>query len=156
MGKHLTLYLNNIHLTKQLITVKKIKRKDIFTEDSKMKKLILVSMIAVTAMGMIGCGEDDSFDAAVTWQNESGTDVQDIRWVDENSVANARWDETVPNTDTSEQKIVTLETGRGECLDTAASPQEYEIEINGGSQSYTLTEGAAETLRITNIATKKK
>lgn len=121
-----------------------------------MKKFILISIIAVAAMGMIGCGEEDSFDAAVTWKNESGSEVQDIRWVDENSVANARWDETVPDDDTSEQKTVTLETGRGECLDTAATPQEYEIEINGGSQSYTLAEGAAQTLRITNIQLKKK
>ncbi len=119
-----------------------------------MKKLILVSMIAVAAMGMPGCGEDDNFDAAVTWQNESGTELQDIRWVDENSVANARWDETVPNNDTSEQKIVTLETGKGECLDTAATPQEYEIEINDGYTSYTLAEGATQTLRITGLGKK--
>jgi hypothetical protein len=40
------------------LTVQKTKIKDIFTEDSKMKKFILISIIAVAAMGMIGCGEE--------------------------------------------------------------------------------------------------
>jgi len=161
MGKHLTLYLNNIHLTKQLITVKKIKRKDIFTEDSKMKKLIFISMIAVAAMGMIGCGEDDGTKADLRWNNESGGGVYDVKWVSSGTV-NQSWsgDLTDNNTDTdvSDFKGITSLTGQGECLDvddrtTGSEGTPYDISIDG-ALSHTVAENATETLNISGISAK--
>ena len=158
MGKHLTLYLNNIHLTKQLITVKKIKRKDIFTEDSNMKKFILISMIAVAAMGIIDCGEDDGSKADLRWYNDSNANLKDIVWTSSGKV-DQTW-EGVTNDDTATTyKGIDSLAGDGDCVLEDGNPATISLSAGDGvvtasSSSAVIQENAAATLNITGYTKK--
>jgi len=63
-------------------------------EDLKMKKLILISMIAIAALGVIGCGEDDESKADLKWTNTTTSDLKDIVWTSGGKVDQA-WAGTI-------------------------------------------------------------
>lgn len=46
-----------------------------------MKRFILVSMIALAAAGITGCGDDDGTKADLSWKNDTADKVSEIVWV---------------------------------------------------------------------------
>lgn len=124
-----------------------------------MKKFILISIIAVAAMGMIGCGEDDGTKADIRWTNSVGTGeaVYDIQWAGSKSIqtwnpgaANALADNA-----TNDFKGVEDLTGEGSCLDlSTGGDNTINIEGDPDGGSYTIPENSATTLVIDNLAKK--
>lgn len=120
-----------------------------------MKKYLMALSLVIIAFGFTGC-KDDSFKSAnVNWVNDptSPAAVKNITWETVSGVPNQIWTTTVPKNGISETKSVTLETGKGRCLDASGAP-EYEILINNTSITYVLTDGATETLHIGNLVAK--
>ena len=118
-----------------------------------MKKIVMITMIALVAAGMIGCAQE--FESAnITWNNQSSKTVSDIKWEDEAGNVNTAWTgETVNHTFASSEKTVTQQTGKGTCFESGS---EYEILINdSNARSYSLTDGASEVLKINGFAAKK-
>ncbi len=119
-----------------------------------MKKQIFISMIVITAMGIIGCSNDGFDSAFVTWNNQSGQQVHDIKWEDESGNVNTSWIETVADTNPSSQKEVTLETGTGRCFFEGDGLEEIILINDAQVQSYTLSDGSSEVLKIAGAAKK--
>lgn len=123
-----------------------------------MKKIIMITMIAIVAAGMIGCGAEEFESANINWKNELGggaaDEVDEIKWESISGNPNQTWSDPVADAATSDTKKVTLETGKGRCIKTATGVQEYEILINDSSSTYVLTDGSTETLRISDVTAK--
>lgn len=128
-----------------------------------MKKFILISIIAVAAMGMIGCGEEDKTKADLMWRNSDPTDtVNTIQWVN-NGKADQTWDGncTAGGGETAFKGIEEL-AGQGECfigsspasitLDTTASTGVVSGTIS--TNSAVIQENAAAVLVIQSAAKK--
>lgn len=130
-----------------------------------MKKLILFSMIAVTAMGIIGCGEDDKTKADLMWRNSDNTsDVNTIQWIS-NGKADQTWEGTYAKSggETTFKGIEEL-AGQGECF-IGSSPAEIELDTTNSSgvvtgtistNSAVIQENAAAVLVIQTATTAKK
>lgn len=125
-----------------------------------MKKFILISIIAVAAMGMIGCGEDDGTSADLRWINKHGTDVTDIQWMSDSN-ENQKWSGTFANLAPTNYQGISKLNGSGECIfadGTAGGlPQPIELvdtdpAVEGvavnGTNSVVISENAAATLVI--------
>lgn len=131
-----------------------------------MKKFILISIIAVAAMGMIGCGEEDGTKADLRWKNKYSNNVSTIKWIS-NSKEDQTWDgtyDTTLNSTTGYRGINEL-SGSGECLFAGGSGVPEEIELDNtdperegiavdGNQNVVITENAAATLIIKQPITK--
>jgi len=121
-----------------------------------MKKYLIISLIVTAAFGFTGCNNDEEFSAAnVNWQNAlgDGTTVDDITWESIAGIPNQTWGDPVNDGSSTDTKVVTLETGKGRCIDTDTGG-ENEILINNTSSTYILTDGATQTLSITDITAK--
>lgn len=131
-----------------------------------MKKFILISMIAVAAMGMIGCGEDDKTKADLRWGNDSGDNIQNIKWLKADRSEDQSWDGTLADTNYSSFKGISSLNGYADCLDKDGDPANVTLATTGstgltssgfssiGGDSATIQEDAAAVLVIDVVAKK--
>jgi len=122
------------------------------------KKFIFISMLAIAAFGVIGCGEEDGTVADIRWTNGLvGNSVYDIQWTGNKGVQtwNAGAANALAETQTNDFKGVEDLTGEGSCVDTD-SGGDNTIWVQGDADggSYTVSENSAETLVIQSIAKK--
>lgn len=129
-----------------------------------MKKFIMVSMIAlIAAFGFVGCGsEDDGSKADLQWQNEAGSNVQDIKWISSGET-NQSWDGTFANGTPTSSKGISKLSGSGDCLDNGGAPATIELRddstgvataVTTGATSATIEENAAAVLVIDTVTAK--
>lgn len=126
-----------------------------------MKKIILISMIAIAAMGMIGCGEDDESKADVKWTNNSGTAIKDIVWISGGKTDQV-WAGDVSATTGSETAFKEIKelAGEGDCVDSEGAaatitldPSSTGVAATSGS-SAVIIENATANLIISGVAKK--
>ncbi|HNX25493.1 MAG TPA: hypothetical protein PKG60_15705 [Spirochaetota bacterium] len=131
-----------------------------------MKKLVMLSMIALAAIGFIGCGSEDGTKADLRWINKQGNTVSEIQWMS-SSREDQRWsgDYTTINPTTAYKGISEL-NGNGECLfadDGSGIPQPIVIDpldpdqegiAVPGADNVVVAENATATLVIQNYTKK--
>jgi len=123
----------------------------------KMKKFILISMIAIAAFGVTGCGEDDGTSADIRWDNNSGDDIYEVKWVASGKV-DQTWSADLANTNVSPYKGISELTGQGECLNvtdrgTGAEGTPYDVYIDG-ALNHSVDNNDSETLNISQVQAK--
>jgi len=127
-----------------------------------MKKIIMLSMIALAAAGFIACGEEDNTKADLQWSNQAGANVQDIKWIS-GGKTDQSWDGTFADgTDTTPKGISKL-SGSGDCLDNSGNPATIHLDssstgvattVTTGDTSATIVENATATLVIDQAVAK--
>ena len=126
-----------------------------------MKRIIILSMIAIAAAGFISCSEDEETKADLKWRNDAAT-VSEIQWVKSGSTSvDQTWSGTYNTTDETAFKGIKELNGSGECvsggdvatilLDTTSSTGT--TAISSGSAS--IQENADAMLVISSTAKKK-
>ena len=133
-----------------------------------MKKIIMLSIIAILAAGLTGCSTDptDNTKADMRWINKEGNTVSEIQWMS-SSAEDQRWSGSFANTEPTGYKGITKLTGNGEALfadDGSGIPQPIVVSTsdtdlagissNDGS-SVTVAENANATLVIQTYTKKK-
>lgn len=126
-----------------------------------MKKFMMISMIALAAAGMIGCGAEDDTKADMKWtSNYSGVTVSQIEWVSGSQVDQS-WSESLSSvgSDTVHKGITKL-VGEGRCLDDGTPgvieivPTSEGVYYSSGT-STTINENAVANLVITGSTATK-
>lgn len=92
-------------------------------EELRMKKYLVVLLMAIAAFGIIGCGEEEA--TTLRWKNKDqgiADNYAGIQWVDYSTTqANQNWD-AVPNQDQfTASKDVTALTGSGNVVDSGGA-----------------------------------
>jgi len=127
-----------------------------------MKKIIMLSMIALAAAGFIACGTEDNTKADLKWSNQAGADVQDIKWISGGKVDQS-WDGTTADLSETSFKGISELAGTADCLDSGGDAATIQLTTTGstgyaslitGSSAATIQENAAAVLVI-DIVTKK-
>lgn len=106
-----------------------------------MKRFILISMIAIAAAGMTGCGEEDGTVADLQWNNQAGSQVETIQWVS-NGQTNQTWDGVWADGSTTSPKGISELTGQGECLDSGGSPATIQVDSSSTGGAGVIADGA--------------
>jgi len=109
-----------------------------------MKKFMLLAMIALGALGIIGCAEDET-KADMKWTNTTSNSnpVIDIAWV-KSSKVDQTWGGTYNNDGAStSSKGITELVGYGECF-VGTTPSD--IEINPSSDGVSSSDGFSTTI----------
>lgn len=122
-----------------------------------MKKFKMMLIIAVAAMGFIGCGEDTG--TTLKWTNSSNETVKEIIWKDSNGTQDQIWSGDTLDTATTSEKDVQVLSGLGECQDSGGNPATISLSaaenvITASTNSAQLKENADARLIITQV--KKK
>jgi hypothetical protein len=126
-----------------------------------MKKFFMMSMIAIAAAGMIGCGEEEG--TTLRWKNQDSSVAASyvgIQWVDFSTTqANQTWDSVPAQDEFSPSKDVTALTGSGNVVDAGGTtaqivlddtdPDVAGIAVNGTS-SVVLAKDSDATLAISS------
>ena len=111
-------------------------------------------ILAILAAFLIGCGGDNT---ELRWDNDAGSSVQDIQWM-QNIRVDQRWPgETRDQQKTSLREVNALE-GTGECLDFEGEAAIITARNEKGQTGVAmrLTENEANELIIAGVAKKKK
>ena len=106
-------------------------------------------ILAILAAFLIGCGGDTE----LRWNNDAGSKVEDIQWMQQSKV-DQTWPGETQNQQKTSSKEVNVLTGTGECLDFDG--QAAEIWFPGGAKVAQLNDGEANELTIASVARKKK
>jgi len=130
-----------------------------------MKKFIMISIIALTVAGFIGCGDTaatDSSKADLKWSNNAADYVTDIKWISDGK-EDQSWDgQTAAGAETAFKGINEL-AGSGDCIDNTGESATIELDststgvvtaVATGDTSAVIEENASAVLVISNTAKK--
>jgi len=109
-----------------------------------MKKFMLLAMIALGALGMIGCAAEDETKADVKWTNNDSLALKDIVWASSGKV-DQTWSGTLPATQATGFKGITKLVGDGDCVFDDGSPAS--ITLDGASTGVVTTSGSSATIQ---------
>ena len=84
-----------------------------------MKKIIFIITLFLSS-AFIGCGDDDG--TTLRWENQSGSDIKDIVWVDNNGNDNQWWDGITEDTKRTTYKEITKLDGEVDGVDELGDP----------------------------------
>ncbi len=128
-----------------------------------MKKFFAAAIIALTTIGFIGCfAEEDDTKADVKWSNDSGSFVQEIKWVSGGSIDQTWGGTTNAGSETGFKGIKAL-SGSGDCLDSTGDNASIVLgsastgtttTLAGNETSATIQENASADLVISSVAKK--
>ena len=149
---------------------------EIYSENNKyeviwgnlqMKKIMMITMIALAAAGMIGCGVEDETKADLRWWNDTGYTIKDVKWLNSNRQDEVTWDGELPDNTPNNHKGIKSLTGYADCVypdgglaSITLAETSYTNGVNSegylsiGGDSATIVENAAATLAIDTITTK--
>lgn len=134
-----------------------------------MKKIIMISMIAIAAIGMIGCGEEEG--TTLKWTNSSPVNLAEISWGSGTGTPDQTWGNytsgtginNVPIGNTTESKGIEVLTGQGDAVDEDGGVSIVELDagenvvavnVGGNPSNAQIKENADARLIISNA--KKK
>lgn len=151
------------NIEEELNSTRKLSKNELYGGSLKMKKIIMVSMIAlIAAFGFVGCSEGDESLADLKWKNEAGDAVQDIKWISGGKVDQS-WDGTTADLAETSFKGIGELAGTADCLDSGGDAATIALTTTGstgysslidGSSAATIQENAAAVLVI-DVVTKK-
>lgn len=107
-----------------------------------MKKLSVILLFAIAAFVFTGCSDDEA--TSLRWNNQSGSNLEDIQWIN-NAAVNQTWNGVVSDTNATDYREITKLNGEGECI--------FE---GGGPATISLTAGSGVVSASTNSAQIEK
>ncbi len=116
-----------------------------------MKKIILLSMIAFVAAGILGCSPKDETKADLKWTNSSGSNVADIKWIS-NGQVDQSWSGTTATGSPTAFKGIKELAGTGDCIDSGGNPATVQLTTAGSNGYSTLSSGGASAVIQENAA----
>ncbi len=128
-----------------------------------MKNFILMLILAIAAIGFIGCGEDDKTKADLKWKNNEGSSVSEIQWINSSTASvDQTWSGTTANGSETEFKGIKSLAGTGECVSGGVGAKiSFDTTNSTGvssisSNSAVVTENASAMLIISGTTPVKK
>jgi hypothetical protein len=94
-----------------------------------MKKLSVIILFAIAAFLFVGCSDDEA--TSLRWNNQSGSNLQDIQWVN-NAAANQTWTGVVSDTTATDYREITKLNGTGECIFEGGDPATISLTPGSG------------------------